>query len=147
MGKYYTRPVFLYILKFGLTMEFAEVPVPYFVPSWNFSPAKTEIIDVEIFKLLSNGVIVNTPDHVFITFWRTKKKGDYRMILSLETLDGFLKLKHCKLESCILYHPYSSKSPKIPEIFLEGRILSIHCPYQWIFISSKSLYKCFDSPI
>ena len=64
----------LYILKFGLTMEFAKVPVCQFVPSWNFSPAETKIIDAEIFKLLSNGVIVSTPDHVCSTFSRTKKK-------------------------------------------------------------------------
>ena len=28
-----------------------------------------------------------------------KKKGNYRMILNLETFNGFLKFKHCKLES------------------------------------------------
>ena len=88
------------------------------------------------------------------------------MILSLETFNGFLKFKRCKLESvedaldlvtkgcyfgsierCFLYHPYSWKLPKISETVLEGRILSIYCPYQWIFTSSKSLYKCFDSSI
>ena len=89
----------LYILKFGLTMEFAEVPVCQLVPSWNFSPVETEIIDSELFKLLSNGVIVNTPDHVSGTFSKTKKNGDYRMILNLKTFNGFLKFKHCKLES------------------------------------------------
>ena len=89
----------LYILKFGSTMKFAEVPVCQFVPSWNFSPAETEIIDAGIFKLLSNGVIVNTPDHVSGTFLRARKNGNYRIILNLKTFNGFLKLKHCKLES------------------------------------------------
>ena len=60
MGKYYTRPVFLNIVKFGLTMEFAEVPVCQFVPPLNFSTVETEIIDAEISKLLTKGVIVNT---------------------------------------------------------------------------------------
>ena len=60
---------------------------------------ETEIIDSELFKLLSNGVIVNTPDHVSGTFSKTKKNGDYRMILNLKTFNGFLKFKHCKLES------------------------------------------------
>ena len=50
----------LNIVKFGLTMEFAEVPVCQFVPPLNFSPVETEIIDAEISKLLSKGVIVNT---------------------------------------------------------------------------------------
>ena len=44
-------------------------------------------------------MIVNTPNHVSGTFSRTKKNGDYRMILNLKTFNGFLKLKHCKLES------------------------------------------------
>ena len=59
---------------------------------------ETEIVDSEIFKLLSNGVTVNTPDHVSGTFSRTKKNGDYRMILNLKKFNGFLKFKHCKLE-------------------------------------------------
>ena len=47
----------LNIVKFGLTMEFAEVPLCQFVPP---SPVETEIIDVEIFKLFSKSVIVNS---------------------------------------------------------------------------------------
>ena len=44
-------------------------------------------------------MIVNTPNHVLVTFSRTKRKnGDYRMILNLKTFNGFLKFKHCKLE-------------------------------------------------
>ena len=41
-------------------MEFAEVPVCQFVPPLNFSTVETEIIDAEISKLLTKGVIVNT---------------------------------------------------------------------------------------
>ena len=91
----------LNIVKFGLTMEFAEVPACQFVPPLNFSPVETEIIDAEISKLLSKGVIVNTNrkpnDFVSRIFARTKKDGDYRIIL--KTFNEFLKFKHCKLES------------------------------------------------
>ena len=76
----------LYILKFLLIIE---VPVCQFVSSWNFSPAETEMIDAEISKLLSKGVIINTPDHVSWTSSRTKKSGDYRMILNLKSLNRF----------------------------------------------------------
>ena len=93
----------LNIVKFGLTMEFAEVPLCQFVPPLNFSPGETEIIDAEISKLLSKGVIVNTTrepnDYVSSIFTRTKKDGSYRMILNLKTFNEFLKFKHCKLES------------------------------------------------
>ena len=84
-------------------MGFAEVPMCQFAPPLNFSPAETEIIDTEISKLLSKGVIVNTTrepnDYVSSIFTRTKKDGSYRMILNLKTFNEFLKFKHCKLES------------------------------------------------
>ena len=93
----------LNIVKFGLTMEFDEVPVCQFVPPLNFSPVETEIIDAEISKLLSKGLIVNTTrepnNYVSRTFTRTKKDGNYIMILNLKTFNEFLKFKHCKLES------------------------------------------------
>ena len=93
----------LNIVQFGLTMEFAEVPLCQFVPSLKFSPGETEIIDSEISKLLSKGVIVKTTrepnDYVSSIFTRTKKDGSYRMILNLKTFNEFLKFKHCKLES------------------------------------------------
>ena len=69
----------------------------------NFSPVKTEIIDAEIFKRLSKGVTVNTTrecnDYLSMIFTRTKKDGNYRMILNLKTFNEFLKFKQCKLES------------------------------------------------
>ena len=91
--------LFLNMVKFSLTMKFAEVPVCQFVPPLNFSPVETEIIDAEISKLLSKGVLVNTtrePD-VSRIFTKTTNDGNYRMILNLKTLNEFLKLKYCKL--------------------------------------------------
>ena len=92
----------LNIVKFGLTMEFAEVTLCRFVPPLNFSPGETEIIDAEIFKLLSKSVIVNTTrqpnDYVSSIFRRTKKAGSYRLILNLKTFNEILKFKHWKLE-------------------------------------------------
>ena len=83
----------LNIVKFGLTMEFAEVPVFQFVPPLTFSNAETAIIDAETSKLFSEGVIVNTTrepnDYVSRIFTRTKKDGNYRMILSLKTFNEF----------------------------------------------------------
>ena len=81
-------------------MEFDEVPVCQFVSSLNFSPAENEVIDAEISKLLSKGVIVNTTrepnDYVSGIFARTKKDDNYRMVLNLKTFNEFLKFKHCK---------------------------------------------------
>ena len=72
-----------------------------FVPPLNFSAAETEIIDAEISKLPSKGVIVNTarePNYyVSKIFARNKKDGNYRMMLNLKMLHEFFKFKHCKL--------------------------------------------------
>ena len=93
----------LNIVKFDLTMEFAEVPVCQFIPPLNLSSEKTEINDAEISKLLSEGIILSTTresnDYVSRIFANTKKDGNYRMILNWETFNEFLKFKHCKLES------------------------------------------------
>ena len=56
-------------------MEFAEVPVCQFVPPLNFSPAETEIIDAEISKLLSKGVIINTTRE-------SKDQGPKRVVIT-----------------------------------------------------------------
>ena len=86
----------LNIVKFGLTMEFAEVPECQFVPPLNFSLMETEIIDWEISKLLGKGVIVKTNrepnDYVSSIFTRIKKDGSYRIILNLKTFNEFLEL-------------------------------------------------------
>ena len=52
-------------------MEFAQVPVQQFAPPLNFFPVETEIIDAEIFKVLSKCVIVNT----------TREPNDYFLAL------------------------------------------------------------------
>ena len=59
----------LNVVKFGSTMGFAEVPVCQFVPPLNFSTVEIEIIDAEISKLLSKGVIINTTreTNVYVT--------------------------------------------------------------------------------
>ena len=58
-------------------MEFAEVPVCQFVPPMNFSPVETEIIDAEISKLLSKGVIANT----------TREPNDYTTAATTTTME------------------------------------------------------------
>ena len=79
----------LNIVKFGLTMEFSEVPACQFVLPLNLSPVEAKIIDAEISKLLCKGVILSTTKehnhYVSRIFTRTKKDGNYRMILNLKT--------------------------------------------------------------
>ena len=76
-------------------MEFPEVQVCQFVPSLNLSYVETKIIEAEISKLLSKGVMVNTirerNNHVPWIFTRTKKDGNYRMILYLKTFNKSIK--------------------------------------------------------
>ena len=69
----------LHIVKFGLTMEFAEVPVYQFVPPLSYCPAETGIINAEISKFLCKDVIINTTrqfNNVSKIFTRTKTDGN-----------------------------------------------------------------------
>ena len=96
-------------------MEFAEVQVCQFVTSLNLSYVETKIIEAEISKLLSKGVMVNTirerNNHVSRIFTRTKKDGNYRMILYLKTFNESIKdafdlaTKGCYFESANLKDP------------------------------------------
>ena len=86
MGKYYTRPVCFKCSQVWFNNGICR-SISVSVPPLNFSPVETEVIDAEIFRLLSKGVIVNTiresNDYVSIIFNRTEKDGRYRMILNL----------------------------------------------------------------
>ena len=161
----------LNIVKFSLTMEFAEVPVCQFVPPLNFSPVETEIIDAEISKLLSKGVIVKTTrrpnDYASRIFTRTKKDGNYRMVLNLKTLNKFLKFNHFKLESIEDALDHITEGCYFGSVDLKDAYhsISIHENhqkylklfwkepyYQYIalpngFSPAGSLYKSFDSSI
>ena len=98
--KYYTRSVCLNIVKFGLTMEFVEIPVCQLYPPLISLLWKLKLL---IQNFPNFCVILNTTreptDYVSRIFTRAKKDGSYRMILNLKTLNEFLKFKPWKLES------------------------------------------------
>ena len=100
MRNYYTRSVCFKYSKFWFnrgicqstdvsvctTLEFLSCV------NWNCS-----------YRNFQTGIIVNTTrkpnGYDSRIFTRTKKDGNYRMILNLKTFNQLLKLKHCKLES------------------------------------------------
>ena len=59
----------------------------------DFYPVENEIIDAEISKLLSKGVIVNITrepsDYVSRIFTRNEEDDNYRMILNLKMFNEF----------------------------------------------------------
>ena len=67
------------------------------------SEQDSDIIQAEIGKLLSKGVIIPTEreddDFVSNIFTRKKRDDTYRMILNLKKFNDFLLVPHCKLES------------------------------------------------
>lgn len=88
----------------GTTIDFHSHPVQHTVPSQkNLTSLEGEIIDSEIAKLLSKGVIIKTDheDGEFISpiFIRPKKDGSNRMILNLKGLNKFIQYCHFKMET------------------------------------------------
>ena len=68
----------------------------------NFNQSELSIIDREIEKLLSKGVLErgSHSDGEFISpifLWLKKNKVDYHMILNLKALNDFVVYKHCKM--------------------------------------------------
>ena len=84
-------------------MVFLTAPVCDFYPHKMHSKQDSVIIEAEVCKLLSKGVIIPTEreddDFVSNIFTRKKRDDTYRMALNLKTFNDFLLVPHCKLES------------------------------------------------
>lgn len=88
----------------GTTIDFHTQPVQHNVPlQKNLTPLEGQIIDNEVSKLLSKGVIVKSDheDMEFISpiFLRPKKDGSNRMILNLKALNKYVQYYHFKMET------------------------------------------------
>ena len=87
MGKITTDSYILDTVKNRIKMVFLTAPVCDFYPHKMYSKQDSDIIQVEIFKLLSKGVIIPTErddDFVSKIFTRKKRDDTYRMILNLK---------------------------------------------------------------
>ena len=85
-------------------LEFTENPYQqYPKPPISFNSGEAAIIDGEIQKLLTKGVLEETdPSHgqyVSTIFLRRKKNGSYRLILNLKGLNESIEYQHFKMES------------------------------------------------
>lgn len=69
----------------------------------SFNEQVTEVIDNEMEKLLKQDVIKEVKDktHIFVTtiFIRSKKDGEFRMILNLKKLNQYIPYKHFKMDT------------------------------------------------
>ena len=81
-------------MKNGIKMVFPTAPVCDFYPHKMHSKQDSDIIQEEICKLLSKGVIIPTEkeddDFVSNIFTRKKRDDTYRMILNLKKFNDFL---------------------------------------------------------
>jgi hypothetical protein len=85
-------------------LEFVTVPpMQTKFPHQFFDSSEEEIIDKEITKLLSMGVIEKAKfqEDQFISpiFVRPKKDGEYRMILNLKELNNYIEYHHFKMDT------------------------------------------------
>ena len=98
MGKITTDSYILDSVKNGIKMVFLTAPVCDFYPHKMQPKQDSDIIQAEICKLLSKGVIIPTEreddDFVSNIFTRKKRDDTYRMILNLKKFNDFLLVPH-----------------------------------------------------
>ena len=87
----------------GATIEFDATPHCMSQPTVSFSLDETDIIDNEVVKLLSKGIIkTTTHDHDEVLsniFIRPKKDGSHRLILNLKSLNQYVTYHHFKMDT------------------------------------------------
>ena len=88
----------------GLSIDFVNEPFQYKCPKpYSLSIFEQSVIDSEISKLLSKGVIAiswHEPGEVFSNvFIRKKKDGSHRMILNLKDLNVGVEYHHFKMDT------------------------------------------------
>ena len=96
-------PYILDIVK-GLKIPFIRIPYqvcePFSIP---FSESETEIIDDQIQKFLSKGIlsVTETEQNEYISniFVRPKRNGKFRMILNLRAFNEFVEYERFKMDS------------------------------------------------
>ena len=88
---------------FGTTIEFDSHPCQQYLPQSVRSDFDTQVIDLEITKLLSKRVIEPTGhshgQKISDIFLRNKKDGCYRMILNLKKLNQYASKINFKMDS------------------------------------------------
>lgn len=96
-------PVILGIVQ-GCRIEFTETPYQQVEPrEISFSKEEKDWVDIELRKLYSKGVIVESVDEprqfVSTIFLRPKKDNTHRVILNLKQLNEFVVYHHFKMDT------------------------------------------------
>ena len=81
---------------------FKETQICQYIPQTKISSTESEVIDMEIAKLLKEVLIPTSREPgEFISgiFTKVKKHGNRKMMINLKKFNHFLEFKHCKLES------------------------------------------------
>ena len=102
--RYYTKDKNILQMVQGCSIEFDYRPKQNLIPKpIKFSLAENAILDSEIAKLLTKGVIVPSKiyknDYVSNVFLRRKKDGNYRLILNLKAMNKSVTYRHFKMDN------------------------------------------------
>ena len=96
-------PWILDIIKYGLKLDFSDLPKQNRVSIHPLSVMEQSIINTEINKMLRKNIILPTvktsDDFISGVFTRPKKDGSHRMILNLKKFNQYINYKHFKMES------------------------------------------------
>lgn len=140
----------------GEEIEFYSLPHQINAPKENkFSTAEQLVVEQEIKKLLTKGIIVKSvhEQNEFISpiFLRPKPDGSYRMILNLKGLNEYVVYRHFKMDSIwnairlMKPHCYMA-SVDLKDAYYSVRISTKHQTYLKFFWNG-ALYKftCFPN--
>ena len=129
-------------MKNGLSLEFQYFPSTSAPAQHPVSAQESEVIRIEIAKLLKKQVI-NLTSFDKGDFTRPKKDGTYRMILNLKRLNTFMEYNHFKMESIQVVIQVVRPGVYMTSIDLKDAFYSIGINPE----HHKYLKFCFDNKI
>ena len=103
MEDFTSDPTILNVVKYGLVLNFVNVPPPRSPSVYNLCETDACLVDSKVSSLLAKGVIlpssVQDDDYFSPVFPRINKDGSVRLLLNLSHLNTHIHHQHFKMES------------------------------------------------
>ena len=148
----------------GQPIEFTRTPYQRVAPREKILDLDEQrVIDTEINTLLAKGVITPSSheegEYISPIFTRAKKDGSFRVILNLKCLNTHVQYHHFRMDSlntvlhmawvfygisrpkrCLFFCAYRHCRPKIPEVSVARKTISMCLFSKWIGVLPQEVY-------